>query len=369
MMANECFFRENFHMSKENFDLLFNLVKDELVPKRNTRPKDAIPPKLKLALVIEFLACGDLQRHIASCYRVSKQYTGIIIDLVCEAICRALKDTVPEHSESMFLNVANGFNRKWNFPNCIGAIDGKHVAIKAPPKSGSIFYNYKGFHSLSLLAICDASYKFTYLDIGAYGSEGDCSFFRNSKFGSDVLNDRLCFPDNATVNGVKLPFCFVADDAFPLCKRIMKPYSGKNLSDEEIIFNYRLSRARRCIENAFGILCVKWACLKKLMFCNPDRAQRIIVACCLLHNFLIQQCSVTYCPPSYIDRIDNHGNLIEGEWRNRIVDSQSSLYHTSFSVNAGRSTDYAKYVRNILKVYVNSEIGSVPWQRRAAFIE
>lgn len=182
MMVNECFFRENFHMSKENFDLLFDLVKDELVPKRNTRPKDAIPPKLKLALVIEWvlfpfstfeyflfnlytsilfrycvrlLACGHLQRHVASCYRVSKQYTGVIIDLVCEAISHALKHTVPEPSHDMFINVANGFNSKWNFPNCIGAIDGKHVAIKAPPNSGSIFYNYKVI--LCLLVVRDWS--------------------------------------------------------------------------------------------------------------------------------------------------------------------------------------------------------------------
>lgn len=68
------------------------------------------------------------------------------------------------------------------------------------------FVFLQGFHSLSLMAICDASYKFTFLDVGAYGSEGDCSFFKSSKFGNDVLNDRLSFPDNAAVNGTKLPF-------------------------------------------------------------------------------------------------------------------------------------------------------------------
>lgn len=147
----------------------------------------------------------------------------------------------------------------------------------------------------------------------------------------------------------------------------MKPYGTKKLSDEETVFNYRLSRARRCIENAFGILCSKWACLKKIMFCSPDRAQKIIAACCLLHNFLIEDKSMTYCPPNYIDKIDEHGRIIEGEWRNRIA--ENSLYHSSFPANGGRTSDYAKFVRNTLKDYVNSEAGSLSWQRRAAYLE
>lgn len=216
------------------------------------------------------------------------------------------------------------------------------------------------------MAICDASYKFTYLDVGAYGSEGDCNIFRNSQFGSDVLNDRLDFPGDAVVNGSKLPFYYVADDAFPLNKRIMKPYSKKNLTNEELVFNYRLSRARRCIENAFGLLCAKWACLKKTLFCSPDRAQKIISACCMLHNFLIEQKSVTYCPPGYLDRLNEDGEIVEGEWRKRIA--TDSLFHTSLQAGSGRISDYAKYVRETLKDYVNSKIGELPWQRRAAFV-
>lgn len=227
----------------------------------------------------------------------------------------------------------------------------------------------QGFHSVALVAICDASYRFTYLDIGAYGSEGDCSIFKNSNFGKAVLNDSLCFPPNATVNGIKLPYYFVADDAFPLCKRIMKPFSGRQLSDEEAVFNYRLSRARRCIENAFGILCSKWACLKKTLYCSPDRAQRIMTACCLLHNFLLNNKSQTYCPDSYTDKLTEDGTLIEGEWRRRVNQRDDSLFHTSLPSHVGRSNDYGKFMRNQIKDYVNSDVGALPWQRQSAFVE
>lgn len=64
---------------------------------------------------------------------------------------------------------------------------------------------------------------------------------------------------------IYMPYYFIGDDAFPLLKRMIKPYKPKRrerLDDEEEVFNYRLSRARRCIENAFGILTIKWGCEK-----------------------------------------------------------------------------------------------------------
>jgi len=64
--------------------------------------------------------------------------------------------------------VAEAFWQQWNFPNCIGAIDGKHVHILLPPNSGSVYYNYKSFNSIVLLALVDAHYKFLYVDIGSF---------------------------------------------------------------------------------------------------------------------------------------------------------------------------------------------------------
>lgn len=73
-----------------------------------------------------YFACGSLQRHIASTYRVSKQAFGGIIDQVCIGIYTEMKDELPSLTKEQWLNVSNKFNHKWNFPNCLGAIDGRH---------------------------------------------------------------------------------------------------------------------------------------------------------------------------------------------------------------------------------------------------
>lgn len=69
-------------------------------------------------------------------------------------------------SAQEYLQVANKFFKQWNFPHCLGSIDGKHVAIQKPIGSGSEYYNYKGFYSVVLLALVDAEYNFLYISIG-----------------------------------------------------------------------------------------------------------------------------------------------------------------------------------------------------------
>lgn len=86
-------------------------------------------------------------------------------------------------------------------PNCLGAIDGKHVPIVRPKMAGSLFYNYKGFHSINLLAISDANYKFIYCNVGAYGSENDASVLASDQIGSMILENKLPLPDAAYIGG------------------------------------------------------------------------------------------------------------------------------------------------------------------------
>ena len=69
-------------------------------------------------------------------------------------------------TEAEWQAIADGFLTRWNFPNCLGALDGKHVGVKCPAISGSLYYNYKGFYSVILMALVDSDYKFIWADLG-----------------------------------------------------------------------------------------------------------------------------------------------------------------------------------------------------------
>ena len=115
------------------------------------------------------------------------------------------------------------------FPYCVGALDGKHITIQAPNKTGS-FFNYKKYFSIVLMAVCDASYNFVLVDIGADGNQSDGGIFRNFVFGR-LENDLLELPTPEPKFGTArpdLPFVFVADEAFPLLRNLMRPFPGEN---------------------------------------------------------------------------------------------------------------------------------------------
>lgn len=224
--------------------------------------------------------------------------------------------------------------------------------IRRPHNAGSLFYDYKGFHSIVLMAIADSNYRFISIDVGAYGSECDAGVFAESSMGRAILNNSLRLPQNAKIGSNECPFYFVADDAFPLKERIMKPYTktkNKPLTETETIFNYRLRRARRCIENAFGILCARFQCLSRMMFCAPDRAQKIISAVCHLHNYLMHVSDSQYCVPNFADSYNERGDLVEGQWR-LLISTLSAIQMRK----SDRHCDAAKYMRDSLKDYVNS---------------
>ena len=137
------------------------------------------------------------------------------------------------------------FKERWNFDNCIGALDGKHVVIRPPPSSDSYYFNYKHTFSIVLLALVDADYKFTYVDIGTNGRISDGGVFRNSALAQALEHDDLNIPDPAPLpkRTMKVPYVIVADDTFPLSQNILKSFALRTPTKDQRIFNYRPSRA------------------------------------------------------------------------------------------------------------------------------
>lgn len=129
---------------------------------------------------------------------------------------------------------------------CIGSIDGKHIKMIKPSKSGSLYFNYKRGFSIVLMAISDANYRFRVAAIGAPGANNDAGVFASTVFGRKLLDapHELPLPADKMLPNTQIrsPCVFVGDDAFRLMKHLMKQYTGRDLSHDEEIFNYRLSR-------------------------------------------------------------------------------------------------------------------------------
>lgn len=196
-------------------------------------------------------------RSLAFSFRISQSYISCIIQVVLKSLSKQLTPILLKSpTKENLIRVAENFWNKWIFPNCVGAIDGKHIRIFAPGKSGSLFYNYKDYFSI-VLAIVDADCKFICVDIGSYGKEGDSGIFNKSIIAENIrTGDYFPSPGKLPNSNEILPYVHIGDEAFRLDRHMMRPYSRTEARKDyqKTIFNYRLSQARRTTENSFGIL-------------------------------------------------------------------------------------------------------------------
>ncbi|CAH1963993.1 unnamed protein product [Acanthoscelides obtectus] len=271
------------------------------------------------------------------CETVSTTTISRIVPEVCsvlfEELCHFIQvPTVPNG----WKKIANYCNNLWNFPMCLGSMDGKHIVIQSPKFSGS-----------------------------CQGRISDGGVFKNSGFAKALDKSMLNFPQPTILPGRQkpVPYVLVADDAFPLSENILKPFAGnQDRGSRQRIFNYRLSRARRVVENAFGILASVFRCLRKPMLLEPEKVEKITMACVTLHNFLRRnaQAKDLYTPPGSFDAEDLElGTLTEGAWRK---DSEVLQSFLPIKKVARKSSYIAKEIRDEFSEYFVSEIGQDPME-------
>ena len=324
LLFDEEYFFQCFRMSPTVFEELLSWTGHQL-QKQTTRMRQPIGPRERLCVCLRYLVTGDAQITIATSYRMSPAVVGRIINETCEVLWKTLIERgflKQPCTEEEWRTIASEFETYWNFPHCLGALDGKHVVIQAPSKSGSTYFNYKKTFSIVLMAICNAHYQFTLVDIGDCGRQSDGSVYSCSHLGYAIENNKLNIPgpDELTNSQKVLPYVFVADDAFGLKKHMMKPFPTQNLPIDERIFNYRLSRARRVIENTFGIAATRFRIFRRPIVAKVEKVKVLTKVVVALHNFLMSRNSANkhrYCPINYtVIRKDKQGlHLENGEMK------------------------------------------------------
>ncbi|KAK3910077.1 Protein ALP1-like [Frankliniella fusca] len=318
-------------MTPACFDWLLNKVQPYIQKKSN---RVSVSAGERLAVTLRYLASGDSQTSLSYLFRLSNQ---------------AISKIVTETTAAIWYKF---------------------------PMRGSEFYNYKGTHSIILFAVADAKYKFIVADAGARGREGDSGVFSRSDFGKLFLDQKLALPPSVYNHTLKcyLPYVFVGDGAFPLNEHLLKPYEPgkkKDLKDEEVIFNYRLSRARRVVENSFGILSARFRILRHNSIASETLAQNIILSTCALHNLhLIREDSLppqkkVYLPPGFTDSYRSNGVFKAGRWRKKVPTLENTIFRNLMNAeescpSADSDPHHPALVRdNFMDLFL---VKSLPWQ-------
>ncbi|XP_050704970.1 putative nuclease HARBI1 [Eriocheir sinensis] len=290
--------------------------------------RPALPVGLKLGVTLRYLATGDDYTSLHYDFRVSVPSISRFVPKVLKAIIQVYKDEYlhcPRTPEA-WKEVADGFSRRWNYHNCLGALDGKHVPIRRPPHAGSKFFNYKKFHSIILLALADSGLRFIYVDVGAEGGAGDAGTWNRCTLQQAIESGALSLPDDT---------CLPHDDT--PCPT---------------------TSARRVVENAFGVMQRKFKVFGVTQGILPATVRDVVTTCCILHNMVVTPA----IQPAEIDHEDEDHNIVPGSWR-----EGETLMADLAPARGNNPSRRAKAVRDYLANYYTSEVGAVPWQERLVY--
>lgn len=214
------------------------------------------------------------------------------------------------------------------------------------------------------MAIANANCEFIYCDVGTNGRISDGGVIANTAFYEKLINNDLKLPNPESMPNSNeiLGYTFIGDEAFAMRPDLIKPYSRETLNRERRIFNYRLSRARRTIENTFGILASRFRVFHTAINLKIENIDKVVLTCCALHNFLRKKSPQNYTPPESMDREN-----ITADYSLDLGDRcDPNLMHDLQRGRRGQVFNDAKRVREKFCDYFNNE-GSVPWQDNLVF--
>lgn len=216
------------------------------------------------------------------------------------------------------------------------------------------------------MALVDSKYRFLFTDIGACGRRSDGGIFKDSKMGQAFEQKRMNLPEASPLRegGPAVPYVIVADEAFQLSDYLVRPFPGRSagtLSMDERVYNYRLSRARRVVENVFGILVSKFEILTRPIRGSIEFAKAVVKAIVVLHNFIRgkDDDNEKYLTPGLVDRELSSGEVIPGSWRQNIPD-ENAFYPLPRASTSNPPLD-GQAIREELCKYFNED-GAVKFQ-------
>lgn len=332
-MYGEEWWRENLRMSMDTFLTVCNRLRPH-IERQATNYREPISVEVRVAVTVWRLATNTEYRTISALFGLGRSTVCEIVLETCEMIAHHLMPRyVAIPNDEGLREIVDGFNSRWGFPQTFGAIDGSHIPILRPEESSADYFNRKGYHSILMQAVVDFRGRFLDVNIGWPGKVHDARVLINSSFYRKASTGSLVPDWSKTFGGVRVPLLVLGDPAYPLLPWLMKPYiETPNSTDAECKYNYRQSRARMVVENAFGRLKGRWRCLSKRIDLHVSNVPHIVAACVTLHN--ICEIAGDHCFP---------------EW---ILEDSTTRPQSNSTATAAANSAQASSIRNAIRDYL-----------------
>ena len=288
-------FYDILRMRRRTFDKLVHDLRP-YIQGQPTHWRQPISVEKKVVVTLFKLMHGVCIPLVADRAALGKSTVYGILRQVCCAVSKNFGHLIAWPAGRRLARVTAAFQSKQQMPNCIGAIDGSHVYIAAPPNSivAADHRNRNKTFSILLQAVVDTNCYFTSVNAGPPGSLHDSAHFRSTELYRRVEEGVMAgFHDDPMEWPAALPFppYIVADRGYPLLSWCITPFKmgpmGNPLSHEEVWFNRKHSSTRMCVERGFGILKARFKEIGTKSALKLDFVPTVVHACCILHNILI----------------------------------------------------------------------------------
>ena len=288
-------FYDILRMRRATFERLVHDLRP-FIQGQPTHWRQPIGVEKKVVVTLFKLMHGVCIPLVADKAALGKSTVHGILRQVCSAISNNFGHMIAWPAGHRLARVTSAFQAKQRMPNCIGAIDGSHVYIAAPPNSVAAADHRNRYKTFSILlqAVVDTNCYFTSVNTGPPGSLHDSAHFKSTELYRKAEEGTMPgFHDDATTWPAGLPFppYIVADRGYPLLSWCITPFKigpmGVPLTPEEVWFNRKHSSTRMCVERAFGILKARFKEIGTKSALKLDFVPTVVHACCVLHNVLL----------------------------------------------------------------------------------
>ncbi|KAL7743471.1 hypothetical protein ACLKA6_018609 [Drosophila palustris] len=219
-------FMEDFRVNRDCFDILLKRL--QKYERKDAALSKAIPLDRRIAIAMYTLGSMGNYNILSFLFGMSESMVGEILLHFCCDVCRILG---PEFLPKALITPAKvhkctqGFLNLFGFPQCFGAIDGRHFAIKPCAADAANYRNQKGWCSIIVLALVDHRSRFMYLNVGSPGRFNVSEAFEKSSLKKLMQRNPILKNNAKRIAGVDVPVVLIGDSAYKFSKILMKPYS------------------------------------------------------------------------------------------------------------------------------------------------